>query len=247
VDPEQADVDASADVDVDADSHVVPRWGIGDAIGGFLLGNTLVVLFVGIWAGVTGRSELSFGAIALGQVALWIGLLGVPLWATARKGSGSVARDFGLVVRAADAMRGIPIGVVCQLVLVPLIYLPFRTFIDVDKLDEPARQLADKAHGFGFVALAVVLVVGAPIIEELFFRGLLLRAIERRFGPAWALAGSSLGFALAHLEGLQFPALLAVGVVFGLLAQRSGRLGPSIFAHAAFNCVVVIALALARR
>ena len=240
MDPEQADADVHVDV-------APPRWGIGDAIAGFLLGNTLVVLFVGIWAGVTGRSELSFGAIALGQVALWIGLLGVPLWATAKKGSGSVARDFGLVVRAKDAVTGLPIGVVCQLVLVPLIYLPFRTFIDVDKLDEPARELADKAHGFGFVALAVVLVVGAPIIEELFFRGLLLRAIDRRFGPAWALAGSSFGFALAHLEGLQFPALLAVGVVFGLLAQRAGRLGPSIFAHAAFNFVVVVALALERR
>lgn len=240
MEPEQA---AADDVDV----APPPRWGIGDAVGGFLLGNTLVVLFVGIWAGVTGRNELSFGAIALGQVALWIGLLGVPLWATAKKGSGSVARDFGLVVRARDALTGLPTGVVCQLVLVPLIYLPFRTFVDVDKLDEPARELADKAHGFGFLALAVVLVVGAPIIEELFFRGLLLRAIDRRFGAAWALAGSSFGFALAHLEGLQFPALLAVGVVFGLLAQRARRLGPSIFAHAAFNLVVVIALALDRR
>jgi membrane protease YdiL (CAAX protease family) len=240
VEPEQADVGAEADVDA-----APPRWGIGDALGGFLLGNTLVVLFVGIWAGVTGRSELSFGAIALGQVALWIGLLGAPLWATARKGSGSVARDFGLVARATDAIRGVPVGVVCQLVLVPLIYLPFRTFVDVDKLDEPARELADKAHGLGFVALAVVLVVGAPIVEELFFRGLLLRSLERRWGGGWAIAGSSVLFGLAHFELLQLPALVAFGVVLGLMAHRTGRLGPSIFAHMAFNAITVISLVTA--
>jgi membrane protease YdiL (CAAX protease family) len=233
-------------VDPAEDVAVAPRWGIGDAIAGFLVGNTLVLLVVGIWAGASGEDELSFGMIAVGQVALWVGLLGAPLWATRTKGSGSPARDFGLVVRAKDALSGVPIGIVSQLVLVPLIYLPLRQLVDVDKLDEPARELADKAHGFGFVALAVVLVVGAPIVEELFFRGLLLRSISRRFGDGWALAGSSFGFALAHLEGLQFPALLAVGVVFGRLAQRSGRLGPSIFAHSAFNLVVVVALTLER-
>jgi hypothetical protein len=236
-------VEPADEVEVDAPS---PRWGIGDAIAGFLIGNSLVVVFVGLWAGITGRDELTFGAIALGQVALWTGLLGIPLWATRTKGSASLARDFGLVVRARDALGGVPVGIVSQLVLVPLVYLPFRTIIDIDKLDEPARELADKAHGFGFVALAVVLVVGAPIVEELFFRGLLMRSIARRFGDGWALAGSSFGFALAHLEGLQFPALLAVGVVFGVLARRAGRLGPAIFAHAAFNLVVVIALAVDR-
>ena len=229
-----------------ADTAAPPRWGTGDAVAGFLIGNSLVVVALGVWVGVTGSDDLTFGAIALGQVALWTGLLGAPLWATAKKGSGSLARDFGLVARAKDAVTGIPVGIVCQLVVVPLIYLPFRSLIDVDDLDEPARELADKAHGFGFLALAVVLVVGAPIVEELFFRGLLLRSLSRRFGDRWALAGSSFGFALAHLEGLQFPALLAVGVVFGLLAQRAGRLGPSIFAHSAFNLVVVVALAVER-
>lgn len=229
-----------------ADTTAPPRWGTGDAVAGFLIGNSLVVVALGVWVGVTGSDDLTFGAIALGQVALWTGLLGAPLWATAKKGSGSLARDFGLVARAKDAVSGIPVGIVSQLVVVPLIYLPFRSLIDVDDLDEPARELADKAHGFGFLALAVVLVIGAPIVEELFFRGLLLRSLSRRFGDRWALAGSSFGFALAHLEGLQFPALLAVGVVFGLLAQRAGRLGPSIFAHAAFNLVVVVALAVER-
>lgn len=223
-----------------------PRWGVGDAVVGFLLGNALSILVAGAWLAATGDHDLPLGGLALAQVGLWVGLLGVPLWAARLKGSGSVVRDFGLRVEWRDALRGVPIGVACQLVLVPLIYLPFRSLFDLEDLDEPARQLTDKAHGVGFVALALVLVIGAPIIEELFFRGLLLRSLARRFGDGWALAGSAFAFALAHFQGPQFPALLAVGVVFGLLAQRSGRLGPGIFAHAGFNAVVVVVLGLQR-
>ena len=38
---------------------------------------------------------------------------------------------------------------------------------------------------------ALIVVVGAPIAEELFFRGLLLRSIEKRFSIVWAIVGSS--------------------------------------------------------
>jgi uncharacterized protein len=206
----------------------------------------LVVVALGIWSGVTGRRQLSFGAIALGQLALWTGLLGAPLYATYRKGRASLARDFGLVVRANDVGLGLAVGLASQLLLVPLIYLPFHSLLKGKSLDQPAKDLADKAHGPTFLLLAVVIVVGAPVVEELFFRGLLLRAVARRFGDGWGLAVSSVVFALAHFEGIQLPALIAVGVVFGLLALRRGRLGPGIFAHAAFNAVVVAILAHGR-
>lgn len=223
-----------------------PRWRVGWAFGGLAAGYFLAFLAVLVWTGVTGRTDLSFGAIALTQVALWTGFLGAVVLAARRDGSGSVRRDFGLSTRWRDAMVGVPVGLVCQLVVVPLLYLPFRELIDVDDLERPARELAEKAHGVGFVLLAVVLAVGAPIVEELFFRGLLLRSLSRRFGDRWGLAGSSVAFAAVHFQLLQFPALLVVGVVFGFLAQRYGRLGPSMSAHAAFNGIVVAALAISR-
>ena len=229
-----------------AEISAPPRWGLADAVAGWLIGMFSAVVIGGLWMAATDQDATDMGTLAVAQMGLWFGLLGAPLYAARTKGSGSLVRDFGLVARARDGVAAIPIGVVCQLVLVPLIYLPLQSIVDVDELDEPARELADNAHGIGVVVLAVVLVVGAPIVEELFFRGLLLRSLARRYGDGWALAGSSFGFALAHVQGLQFPALLAVGVVFGRLAQRAGRLGPSIFAHGAFNLVVVIALALER-
>ena len=85
------------------------------------------------------------------------------------------------------------------------------------------------------VLLIVVVVFGAPVVEELFFRGLALRAFERRLGRWVGLVVSSLVFGLVHFQPLQFPALVMFGLIAGWLAQRDGRLGRAIWAHVGFN------------
>jgi membrane protease YdiL (CAAX protease family) len=183
--------------------------------------------------------------IPLLQVALWTGLLGVPLWATYRKGNGPVI-DFGLAVRWwPDLPAGVAAGLATQLLLVPVLYAPFLRFLDdADEVGRPARELADKADGSpgGVVLLVLVVVIGAPIVEEIFFRGLLLRSIERRAGTWWAVALSSLVFGVFHFQPLQFPALVVAGLVFALLTVWTKRLGAAICAHMAFNGVTVAVL-----
>src|SRR5206468_11743509 len=127
---------------------------------------------------------------------------------------------------------GLPTGVVCQLLLVPLIYLPIQQFVSKHDLEEPVRKVTDSAHGGGYIALTIVVVVGAPIVEELFFRGLVLRSLQRRFGDAWAVVGSAVLFGLAHSEPLQLPALVALAGAPGGMAGSASRPAPSIFAHA---------------
>ena len=71
--------------------------------------------------------------------------------------------------------------------LVPLVSLPLLKLLGrtTSDLEGPARTLADKAHDpFGVVLLFVIVVIGAPIAEELFFRGLVMRSVERRLGRA---------------------------------------------------------------
>jgi membrane protease YdiL (CAAX protease family) len=175
--------------------------------------------------------------------------VGAPVWASRRKGAGDLGEDFGFRVIPSDAGLGVPIGIASQLLLVPLVYIPIQWLFGKHDLSGQAQQIIDKAHGAGpLVLLGVVLIVGAPVAEELFFRGLLLRALQRRFAPsphadAWAVAGSSVVFGLAHFELFQLPALVLFGAVLGVLAVRTGRLGPGIWAHAAFNAVTVIFLA----
>jgi membrane protease YdiL (CAAX protease family) len=142
---------------------------------------------------------------------------------------------------------GIPIGVGLQLVMVPLVFFLMRQVgIDTSSSQDPARQLVDSARGVEVALLMVLVVVGAPLIEELFFRGLLLRSIQARYSDAVALVGSAVAFGAAHAQPLQVPALVLFGLAVGYAAQRTRRLGLSTFIHAGFNATTVVLL-LARR
>lgn len=222
------------------------RWGIGDAAAGYVIALFASGVLGTIWLSTTRSTELSLTGLAVAQVGLWAGFLGAPLFAAKRRGSGSLRDDFGLRIRAKDALVGIPIGLACQLVALPLLYLPISWLVDTSELSEPARELTGQAKGPAFAVLTVVLIVGAPVVEELFFRGLLLRACKRRWGSAGALAVTACVFGATHFQLLQFVGLAAFGAVLAWLALRYERLGPAIWAHAAFNAVTVAALFVER-
>jgi membrane protease YdiL (CAAX protease family) len=224
------------------------RWGIPDAAICFVAGLFSAQVAVAIVAG-TGADLDSLAVTCAGLIGLWVGLLGSMLWVTRTKGSGNFATDFGLAFDTGTDLIGILIGAVTQLAVIPLIYIPLGQFISdlSDKLERPARDLSNQATGGpGLIVLAVLVVVGAPIVEELFYRGLLLRSVRNRFGPTVAIVVSALVFAAAHFEALQFPALFVFGLVLGYLANRYDRLGPGIFAHAAFNAVTMAVLIATR-
>lgn len=186
-----------------------------------------------------------FAALALAQ---WLPLVGA-LWMLAQRArtdnaAGSLrsfGRDYGLSFRASDAL-GIPIGVAAQLLLVPLLYLPLREIwpevFDADDIEKRARDLWQSAGGAGSVLLIAIVVLGAPLVEELVYRGLLQGALVRRLPrlAGWlAVMIIAALFALVHFAPIEYPGLFLVGLVFGACALRTGRLGLSIVTHAAFN------------
>lgn len=185
--------------------------------------------------------DLSIGGLVLLQVPLWLGLFGTPV--LARRYGLDWGRQLGWRMRAVDVPVGIGVGLAMQLVAVPLLYWPiFRLFGDLD-VEGPARDLTNlAATPFDVAALAVMTIVVAPITEEVFFRGLLQGALRDRIGPAWAVALASVAFAVTHFQLEQFPALLLVGAVHGLLVLATGRLGPALWSHASFNAVTVVVL-----
>ncbi len=227
-----------------------PRWGAVDLVVAFVvaqlasaIGFTLFAVSQGVPASELDTDALSIGEVALLQIPLWLGLLGVPLLATRLRGNGP-RRDLGLWSTWRDVPVGLAIGLACQLVLVPLVTLPIFIFSDTDQeaLEAPARELTDKAQGPGVLILVLVVVVAAPLAEEVFFRGMLQRTLARRL-PIWpAMLITSVLFGVSHFQALQLPALAAFGVVLSVLAHRTGRLGPSIWAHVGFNATTVVAL-----
>lgn len=236
---------------------------MGDAILGFVVGVVASSIAVGIWVAATGEraassSSTTVGVTVLSLVGLWVGLAGAPVLASRLKGAGRLAVDFGLRLKPwPDVPLGIGVGLASQLILVPLLYIPIRVLVPHldQQLGQPAQHLTGGANTAGLVVLGIFVVLGAPFVEELFFRGLLLRSLEktkglaslgRRACPTIAVLVSAVAFGLAHLEVLQLLGLTAFGVVLGVLAEHWRRLGPGIVAHATFNAVTVIVLALNR-
>lgn len=228
------------------------RWGLGDVAAGFLLalGGSQIALAVVLAA--SGRNidevdELPLSLVLVTQLGLWVGLLGVPLLITRLKGRGLVS-DLGLRGTWRDLWVGGSIGAALQLVVLPLLYWPLLELLDKapSDLEEPARELTDRADGaVGVVLLVLIVGIGAPVIEEIFYRGLFQGALRKRGVPPVLSVGlMALVFGASHFQLLQLPALAIFGATAGWLAHRYGRLGPAIAAHVAFNMVTVVALLL---
>ncbi len=179
---------------------------------------------------------------ALMQIPLWLGLGGAPIWFAIKKGKGVVA-DLGLRMKLIDAPIGLAVGVASQLVLVPLVYLALRPILGVKDVSAAARALTDRATDpLSIVLVFLIVGIAAPIAEEIYFRGMAQRIFGRRLGSWAAIFAAAAFFAATHLQPLQFPALMLFGVVLGFMAWRSGRIGPSIWAHVGFNVVAAAGL-----
>ena len=180
----------------------------------------------------------SIPRLALSLLTGWTVYLAGTWWTSRQVFSGDVRADFGLTARPVDLV-GLPIGVATQLLLVPAVYLPLRAVwpdaFDVDKLSETANDLVDRADGGWIVLLFVLVVIGAPFVEEVVYRGLLQRPLLDRFPPGAVVVGVALVFALIHFRPVEYPGLFVAGLVFGVCAWRTGRIGMSVAAHVAFN------------
>ena len=86
---------------------------------------------------------------------------------------------------------------------------------------------------------AVVLGVclAAPFCEEFCFRGLLQRGAATRLGNGRAIVLAAAIFSAFHMDPIGFLARFELGLVFGLLALRSGSIWPGAFAHLAHNAL----------
>jgi membrane protease YdiL (CAAX protease family) len=223
------------------------RWGMGDAalgiVASFVLSQVGVVMAI-VAGGYKTTDDFPLWVIGLVEIPLWIGLLGAVYLASTRKGTGSLRADFGLLMRPRDIPIGLAAGFGGQLVIVVLVTPIYRLLgVDTDRVGETAAKLADRAvHGIDVVVLVLFVAICAPIVEELFYRGLLLRSVERRFGTVIGVIGTSVLFAVVHFQVYDLLPLALAGLLFSVLSVRSGRLGPSIWAHMAFNLTAVVAL-----
>ena len=227
----------------------VPRWGLGDFLVGVVGGYALASLVAALWFAVSGDDELNLAGQAFSQAGLWTGMVGAAVMASRNKGAGRLGDDFGFRFRWSDLGVGVLVALAVQLLLLPGIGLLLRPLLGEPEVSGPVRELLDKSKGPAFLGLILSVAVGAPIVEELFFRGLLLRSLQRRVPNGVAVFVSAVAFGLAHGSALPVDAVVLVmvsltvfGAVLAMLAIRTGRLGAGIVAHAVFNLFTLLYL-----
>jgi len=220
--------------------YPVPVLFLGWA-GAFVVANIFASIIFGA-TGSTGDDE-PIWVVGLVAASLWVPLIVMLVLLSTRLGTGHFARDYALSFRPVDLV-GIPIGVASQLLLVNLVYWPLRSWFpgtfDVEAVEDRARGLFDRADGAWIIVLVLIVVVGAPLVEELVYRGFIHGSLQGRLSDGLALLGAAVWFTLIHFTPVEFPGLFAFAIVLGLCFHGTGRLGMAIAAHMAFNATGLI-------
>ncbi len=172
------------------------------------------------------------------MVGSW-SVYGIAVWAASwRHGTGDIRNDVGLTFRMIDLI-GVPTGVAIQFVAIPLIYVPLRalwpTTFDDASLQRNATDLVDRAGGFSIVVLVLLVVVGAPFVEEIVYRGLLQRSVTTSTTPVAGWLTTAVVFTIVHFRPVEYPGLAVFALIVGAAAMRTRRLGLPIAIHVGFN------------
>jgi membrane protease YdiL (CAAX protease family) len=210
---------------------------IGLALG---IGGSLEELTVGI------TPELLFWVALPAQ---FFGMLLALAWVSQRRGSGSLVKDFGLAIRAQD-LGYLIVGMLLLLGL-GLALSPLAELLGSDETPQVTTEAIAMIGDLPTRVIVVLMVaVATPVVEELTFRGLLLRYLEERMTPRRALVVSAGLFGLFHVIGTTGTAGAVIallqtflaGLVLGYVTQKSGRLSRAIFVHGGFNLITILVL-----
>lgn len=217
-----------------------PAWGwreVAMAIGlmapALLFGS--IVAAAGAWA-ILGRGPTGVEIAIPGQFAayaLWLGGmwvvfrgLGLPMW-----------RSLGWTWPESGPWGYLALG--------PALALTTGLLASLLGAENVQNSLMDQllADPVGCRLLVLFGVTGAPLIEELLFRGVILPVAVRSLGMAAGLLVTSVPFSLMHGPMYDWSwqhlfLLVVVGVVFGLVRLRSGSTLASTVTHGAYNLMM---------
>jgi uncharacterized protein len=197
------------------------------AIGIVIAGSIPVVLI----AGDSGL-DLTLGS----QLVLELGFVGTAFYYAVRNGVGRRrgAVALGLTLPEKPWVRNTIVAFVGYLVFAYL----YTTFIAKPEQEDLADDLGFNVSVFGAIASGILIVVVAPIAEEIFFRGFFFGGLRTRVRFAWAAAISGAFFGAVHLSTGDIAVagqLAALGILLAWLYEEHGSLLPPMCVHLVNN------------
>jgi len=226
----------------------LPPLGVAvwEAVVVYLVGN---ILLGGIaYAAIRGTGDDPGAARVIGGLAALdvVFLAAMVVW-LARQHPGA-PRALGIRVTGRAVAAGLGLGAALYAVVAfglgEAVIWVLERFSDAT-VEVPA-QLPDEIGGRVAVLAVVVVVVLAPVTEELYFRGILFRSVRDRRGPWLGILVSSLLFGLVHYTPTDGPGVIVLplvmvftGAALALMYERSANLVVPVAAHMTFNAIGV--------
>jgi membrane protease YdiL (CAAX protease family) len=186
-------------------------------------------------------------AVAYSYLLLFGGMAVTALWASRWFGTGDVRHDLGLRVKSLDLVLFVVGGIGCWVLEIVLAAIIRIGDVPMRSNGEIISQVRDRPAVFAVYAFAGI--VGAPIFEEICFRGVIQRSLNSWMAGAVAVVVTGCLFGVYHFTPTfgtgnagMIMVLAVMGMILGALAQRTGRLGPSMLTHAGLNTIVMTIL-----
>lgn len=208
----------------------------------------VVGFVVGVWNGAThAADEVSEARIQAIVSSPWVlilslacsqlGILFVALKASTRCGTLPRDEQFGFH-RGVGSWRLLLLAILGSFFMAVVGSL--ATAIDFDQIDSTTNQIVafrQSLTGPQIVVFVAVVALAPGFIEEIFFRGYVLRRLLRSMRPLWAILLTSCLFALVHLDLTHIFFAFPVGVWLGFVAWRTGSIRIGIACHAILNAL----------
>lgn len=154
------------------------------------------------------------------------------------------SRAFPLSWPREAVLAGAGIGVVIAGVNALVVH---RLFPQASASSATVATYLQGAPGLGaHLALGFGLAVFSPVVEEIYFRGLLQQGLDEAAPYAGMLAATLL-FVTEHPGSFTSPAIWILGLALALLYRRTGSVSAVIACHVVNNCLVLYALPLVPR
>ena len=116
---------------------------------------------------------------------------------------------------------------------------PYLQRFSIGSMDLITQAMEDE-DPLARVAVIIAVCIGAPLLEEVLFRGYLWDLLERSLPRPVVWVGTSLLFAAYHIDPIHVVSVAFIGFFLGWLRWTSGSVWPSVIGHFANNSLATV-------
>jgi membrane protease YdiL (CAAX protease family) len=209
---------------------------------------TIVLLFLLAAGCEVLFQDRSLPAARLAIITLFYALLILMISALNRTRGMTWEEGFGM---GREQLRLLRLSPVLYLAIIPFLMVVTQGYhwvldhwFHLELTLQDAAQAITEEHTWLEAGYSLAAIFGAPVYEELIFRGILFPYVARHFGVAGGVLAVSAVFGLIHIHIPSMLPLFLLSVALCLAYWRTGSLWVSMGIHAIFNAIGILTIQL---